>query len=151
VIEMLQIHLLGQPAFWSTARRSSPRVRALGEMDASIEHLREALDLRAQAGGGPDGALDLAELAMTYARCGDKAEARLMADRLMALDERSYEMASAPQIVPWAARQAYRAAGQRKRAKEARGRWRVLASRRVAAIPERVRAAYERLPFNRDV
>jgi DNA-binding SARP family transcriptional activator/tetratricopeptide (TPR) repeat protein len=125
--------------------------RELGELDASIEHLREALDLREQIGSGPDGALDLAELALTYAKSGDKAEARELADRLMALDERSYEMAATPQIVPWAAAHAYRSVGQRKRAKEAQERWRVLASKRIAAMPERVRGAYARLPFNRDL
>jgi len=124
--------------------------RELGELKPSIDHLLASLELRELAGGGPDGVQDLAELAITYARAGDNDRALEIANKLMALDERSFETASTPQIVPWAATQVYRAAGRRKRAKEAETRWRALVARRLVAMPENVRASYERLPFNQN-
>jgi len=125
--------------------------RELGDLSSAIEHLHAALDVRKSTGTSPDGALDLAELAITYARTGDKAAARRTADELMSLDESSYEMTVSPQLVPSAAAQAYRVAGQRKRASEALERARAILARRLAKLPDDARTAYERLPYNREL
>ena len=71
---------------------------------------------------------------------------------LMAIEPKSYEVSFTPQIIPWGAAVALRAAGKMKPAKEALAAAQRLLHRRVEALGRRdLQDAYERLWFNRAI
>ncbi|MDQ2873154.1 MAG: hypothetical protein M3R35_08520, partial [Candidatus Eremiobacteraeota bacterium] len=126
--------------------------RELGELTSSCEHLRASIDLRKKSGAVADSALDLAELTLTHVRMQNNAEAQRLANELMALDPGDYAMTWAPQTVPIAAAVAYRSMRKKKRAEGAMDLARRLFLERLANLPDAEgRAAYERMPFNREL
>ncbi len=125
--------------------------RELGDFRASCEHLGTAIALRRKTGIA-DATLDVAELVITHTRLGNTGEALRLADELMELDPAQYAMTWAPQTVPIAAAQAYRAARKRAEAKKAMDLARTLFGQRIAGLPDAEgRAIYENIAFNREL
>jgi tetratricopeptide (TPR) repeat protein len=123
--------------------------RALGELDAAIEHLTAGIAVRRPIQDPRDFADDLADLTLAYAAAGRGGDALATARELQAIGAASFEGAFWPHYAWWAAAQGLTAGGDTAAAGVAAARARSELARFADRIDDaRARAAFSRIPVN---
>jgi predicted ATPase/DNA-binding SARP family transcriptional activator len=126
--------------------------RDLGQYDAALDHMQQALELQDTVSRPADQVNDLADMALTYLMKGDMKSARQIADRMLAAAEESTDAAFWPQAIFWTAARVYEASGEPKRASELTERARTYAQKigNLLADPA-TREQYDKLPVNQQI
>ncbi len=125
--------------------------RELGELTASLEHVRASIDLRKRTGAIDDVSLDMAELVLTQLKLDNTAEALRIADELMALDPSEYDLGAANRPTRGSTRVSRPSKDQTGRGGPTELALRLFRER-VARLPDAAgRATYENITFNREL
>ena len=141
---------IGFPVFEAAALANLGNAeRALGELEAALEHMEAGIALRRPIQDPRDFVDDLADLALTYAQARRTREAFATAEELAAIGRSSFEGAFWPHYVRWATAQGLDAGGAHERAREAAAQARAELQAFAGRIEDdRTRAAFLAVPIN---
>ncbi|HZO93188.1 MAG TPA: AAA family ATPase [Candidatus Baltobacteraceae bacterium] len=127
-------------------------LRGLGRFDEAIRNLSAGVALQRRIGHGNVVAQDLAELTRAHLEAGDVGSARAHAEELSRLGRATRSAVVNEQYVSLIAARAFAAAGEPRRARdELAAALETLRAKAHALRDPVVRAAFEALPFNREV
>ncbi len=126
--------------------------RELGELDASIEHLEQAVSIGRASARKNELASYLAEIALTYARAGKMQPAQSLAEESLNLCAAlGVNLAEAPRLL-WYNAQVLRALGENERARAILAQAFVTLQSKTAAIRDAdAKSSYRQIPAHRQL
>jgi predicted ATPase/DNA-binding SARP family transcriptional activator len=126
--------------------------RALGELEAAMEHMREGIGIRRPIQDVRDFADDLADLTLAYVSAGRRDDALATARELHAIGRFRFEGSLWPHYVWWAIAQGFEAGGVAEEARSAVERARAELHEFAAGIADKeTRRVFLSLPINQRI
>jgi DNA-binding SARP family transcriptional activator/tetratricopeptide (TPR) repeat protein len=141
---------IGFPLFEAAALANVGNAeRALGDLDAAIEHMEAGIAIRRPLQESRDFADDLADLTLAYAAARRDLDALAAAEELHAIGLQSFDGALWPHYPRYALAEGFRRGGALERARESADRARAeLAAFAEGISDDRARAAFLAVPIN---